>query len=200
MARHHESFQGRAAQSASLCRGPVRHSSGLRRHVLSGSERSCPDCAYCRWQQHAGFEIRGDYAGSFCVVPCCLPPAYNICVFSRRKLVAYFAGLSALALLVAALSAVEAHLSQTSIALCFVLLVVIAAVFLGRFIASVIAILAGLSFNYFFLEPRHTLRINSAQDVIAFLVLIATAIIVGQLSARAEKRAIQAETRKLQLE
>ena len=121
-------------------------------------------------------------------------------MFSNGRLLAYAAGLGALVLLTAALNAAEAHLSQTSIALCFVLLVVIAAVFLGRSLALVVAILAGLSFNYFFLDPRHTFRISSAQDVIAFLVLVATAIIVGQLSARAERRAIQAETRKQQLE
>lgn len=85
------------------------------------------------------------------------------------------------------------HLNQTSIALALVLLVILVAVRSGRGAALYVSIVAGLSFNYFFIGPFYSLRIQSTQDIVAFLVFVTTAVLVGQLSSRLEKRVLQAE-------
>jgi K+-sensing histidine kinase KdpD len=99
----------------------------------------------------------------------------------------------ALAALVAVLHGLRSHLNQTSIALALVLLVILVAVRSGRGPALYISIVAGLSFNYFFIGPFYSLRIQSTEDIVAFLVFVMTAVLVGQLSSRLEKRVIQAE-------
>ena len=99
----------------------------------------------------------------------------------------------ALAILVAALHQIRPVLSQTIIALALVLLVVLVAARAGRFPALYVSILAGLSFNFFFIGPYYSFRIHRPEDVMAFFVFIMTAVLVGQLSARLEKRVLQSE-------
>jgi K+-sensing histidine kinase KdpD len=99
----------------------------------------------------------------------------------------------ALSILVAALGALRLHMNQTSVALALVLLVILVAVRSGRGPALYVSIVAGLSFNYFFIGPFYTLRIQRTEDVVAFVVFVLTAVLVGQLSSRLEKRVTQAE-------
>jgi K+-sensing histidine kinase KdpD len=99
----------------------------------------------------------------------------------------------AMAVLVALLHGLRTHLNQTSIALALVLLVILIAVRAGRGPALYVSIIAGLSFNFFFLGPLYSLRIQRTEDLVAFFVFIMTAILVGQLSSRLEKRMLQAE-------
>ena len=119
--------------------------------------------------------------------------AYNNQVHRLQRLYLYAASLASVALLVAILDRLNAVLNQASISLILVLLVVTIGYLFGRGPALLTAILAGLSFNYFFLAPRHTWRITRPEDAIAFAVLIVTAVIVGRLSSHAEKKTIQAE-------
>lgn len=119
---------------------------------------------------------------------------------TQKPWVRYLLASAALAALLLLLDRFNYALSQTSIALFLVLFVVSVAVLAGRSVALFVSIAAGLAFNYFFLAPLHTLRIAHPQDVTTFAVLVITAVIVGQLSSRAEKRALQAEARKQQLE
>ena len=112
----------------------------------------------------------------------------------------YLLATATLALLLLLLDRLSPTFGQTSIALLLVLFVVSVAVLAGRSVALFISIAAGLAFNYFFLPPLHTFRIAHPQDVTTFAVLVTTAVIVGQLSSRAKKRALQAERRKQQLE
>jgi two-component system sensor histidine kinase KdpD len=105
----------------------------------------------------------------------------------------YLLATVALAALIVVLHALRSHLNQTSIALALVLLVVLVAVRAGRWPALYSSILAGLAFNFFFIGPFYTLRIQSAEDVVAYIVFVTTAILVGQLSSRLEKRIIEAD-------
>ncbi|HET9182574.1 MAG TPA: DUF4118 domain-containing protein [Candidatus Angelobacter sp.] len=99
----------------------------------------------------------------------------------------------ALAALTAVLHALSGRLNQTSIALALVLLVILIAVRAGRGPALYASIVAGFVFNFFFIGPFYTLRIQRTEDLVAFVVFAMTAILVGQLSSRLEKRVIQAE-------
>ena len=62
------------------------------------------------------------------------------------------------------------------------------------------SVLAMLSFNFFFLPPFHTFTIADPQNWLALAVFFVAAIAVGQLSARAQRRAEEAETAKSEVE
>jgi len=112
---------------------------------------------------------------------------------NARRLWDYLLATIALAVLILLLHALRSRLNQTSIALGMVLLVILVAVRAGRGPALYISILAGLAFNFFFIGPFYTLRIQRTEDVVAFITFIMTAILVGQLSSRLEKRVTEAE-------
>jgi K+-sensing histidine kinase KdpD len=120
--------------------------------------------------------------------------AYNERVESKAHIVRdYSLATLALAALVALLQGLRLHLNQTTIALALVLLVILVAVRAGRGPALYVSILAGLSFNFFFIGPLYSLRIQRTEDVVAFFVFVMTAVLVGQLSSRLEKGMMQAE-------
>ena len=105
-----------------------------------------------------------------------------------------------LVLAVGALSTLSARINQTTVALSLVLVVVGVAVSAGRGPALYAGVLAGLAFNFFFIEPLHTFRIHNLEDSIAFLALVVTAIVVGQLSHRLERRGAQVATQQAHLQ
>jgi two-component system sensor histidine kinase KdpD len=110
-----------------------------------------------------------------------------------RRVWDYLLATVVLAALTVVLDGLRSRLNQTSIALALVLLVVLVAVRAGRAPALYTSILAGLAFNFFFIGPFYTLRIQRPEDVVAFIVFVTTAILVGQLSSRLEKRVIEAD-------
>jgi two-component system, OmpR family, sensor histidine kinase KdpD len=67
----------------------------------------------------------------------------------------------------------------------FVLAVVVAAA-LGGLVAGLVAAGSGfVALNYFFTEPRHTLRVTNGEDVVSLLTFLVVALIVGAVVARA---------------
>ncbi len=67
----------------------------------------------------------------------------------------------------------------------FLLAVVVSAAFGGLRSGLATSMLAFLSLNFFFTEPRFTFRVESADDVVALVVFLVVAIVVGSLFARA---------------
>ncbi|MGB8130377.1 MAG: ATP-binding protein [Candidatus Angelobacter sp.] len=97
------------------------------------------------------------------------------------------------ALPIGALEQVRPELTQTSIALILVLPVILVAATQGRGPALYASILVGLSFNFFFIGPYYSFLITRPEDVVAFVVFVTTAVLVGQLSSRLEKRVLLTE-------
>src|SRR5258708_25171971 len=130
------------------------------------------------------------------------PMPYNVSTvtWNARSAFRYLMATVALTVLVALLEMLRPALNQTTNALALVLAVILIAVKAGRGPALYASILAGLSFNYFFIGPFYSLRISRPGDLVAFLVFVATAILVGQMSSRLEKRVIQTEVQQQQLE
>jgi K+-sensing histidine kinase KdpD len=119
--------------------------------------------------------------------------------WSGRWPVRYLIATIAVALPITVLERLRPELSQTSIALMLVLPVVLIAVTQGRGPALYSSVLVGLSFNFFFIGPFYSFRINRPEDVVAFLVFGTTAILVGQLSSRLEKRVLLTEEQRKEL-
>ena len=65
----------------------------------------------------------------------------------------------------------------------------------GLWFAVPVSIVSMLAFNFFFLEPRHTLRLSNSENWVALAVYLATAISVSALAVRARRRAAEAEQR-----
>lgn len=106
---------------------------------------------------------------------------------------AYLWSTLSLALIVAIAVALKTLLSQTTIALLLVVVVTTVATVWGRWPALVSALLAGLSFNFFFLEPYHSFTIRRPQDVAAFLAFATSAVLVGQLATRLQRHTAEAD-------
>jgi K+-sensing histidine kinase KdpD len=111
----------------------------------------------------------------------------------RSKLLRY--GLSVAAVLLAALALVTLadHANSTTVALTFLLIVLSSATFFGRNPALVTSFVAMLCFNYFFLPVVGTWTISDPQNLIAWAAFTITAIVAGELSAYARRRAREAE-------
>ncbi len=91
------------------------------------------------------------------------------------------------------------HINSTTVALALLLTVLFAAIAFGSKPALLASILAMLCFNFFFLPPYHTFTIADPQNWIALAAFFITALAVGQLSARAKRRAEEAETGKFEI-
>lgn len=118
---------------------------------------------------------------------------------SERKWTGYaVAGLS-VAVLTLVLKLLGEHVNAATVSLVFLLNVLLIATRWGSVPAMVASILAMLCFNFFFLPPLGTFTIAATDNWIALIAFLLTAVTVGQLSARARKRAEEAECGKREI-
>jgi two-component system sensor histidine kinase KdpD len=95
---------------------------------------------------------------------------------------------------------VRQYLNATEVALTLLLIVLFASSLFGSR-AGLVASLAGiLSFNFFFLPPFYTLNITGSENWVAFGAFLITALLVGQLSGYARRRAEESEARQKEIE
>jgi len=77
------------------------------------------------------------------------------------------------------------HGGDASAASLYLLAIVAAAAVGGLWSGLASALLAFLGLNYFFTPPRHTFRVGEAEDLVALIVFLIVAVIVGALLALA---------------
>jgi two-component system sensor histidine kinase KdpD len=92
------------------------------------------------------------------------------------------------------------QINSTTVALAFLLVVLFVALFWGSRPALLASLLGVFSLNFFFLPPLYTLSIAHSQNWVALTAFFTTALAVGQLSARAKKRAEEAEAGRREIE
>jgi two-component system sensor histidine kinase KdpD len=92
------------------------------------------------------------------------------------------------------------HVNPTTIALSYVVVILLIATAWGIAESTAASIAAMLCFNFFFLPPVGTLTIADPQNWVALLAFLATAIVASQLSGRARMRNIEALGRQADLE
>jgi two-component system sensor histidine kinase KdpD len=90
--------------------------------------------------------------------------------------------------------------NPTTVALSFLVTILVIATQWGIAEATVASVLATLSFNIFFLPPVGTLTIADPQNWVSFIAFMLTSIIASQLSGRARQRNIDAIGRQRDLE
>jgi two-component system sensor histidine kinase KdpD len=103
------------------------------------------------------------------------------------------------AVLTAVLIPLRQEINSTTIGLAFLLLVLFVAIFWGSKPALLASVLGVLCFNFFFLPPYYTFTIADPQNWVALTAFFITALAVGQLSARAKRRAEEAETGRVEI-
>ncbi|HMG33612.1 MAG TPA: DUF4118 domain-containing protein [Blastocatellia bacterium] len=89
--------------------------------------------------------------------------------------------------------------SPATIALSFLIVVLVVASTYGLGPAIICSIVGMLCFNFFFLPPVGTFTIQDPQNWVALLAFLITAVIASQLSAAARDRASEAEKRRAEL-
>jgi two-component system, OmpR family, sensor histidine kinase KdpD len=90
--------------------------------------------------------------------------------------------------------------NPTTVALVFLVAVLIVSAFWGLQYSVFVAILATLAFNYYFLPPYGTLTISDPQNWIALVAFLATALIASELSEKARRQALVANQRRKEIE
>ena len=112
----------------------------------------------------------------------------------------FIAGSACIAFVTTLFALYQNQISPTTVALSFLLVILFTATFAGRNAALLAALIAALSFNYFFLPPYRTFSISGSHDWISWAVFIITAFVTGQLSFYARSRAEEANRRKQETE
>ena len=95
-------------------------------------------------------------------------------------------------LVVAALQGIT---SASDLGSVYLLAVLAIAIGRGELAALATAVLGVLTFNFFYIAPRHELAIAHSQDFVQLIVLLIAAVVVGRLAAVARQRAAEAESR-----
>lgn len=105
--------------------------------------------------------------------------------------------------LVAAITAVYRnvlHANPTTVGFTFLVAVLVVAASWGLRYASVVAVVATLAFNYFFLPPFGTFTIADPQNWVALLAFLVSALIASHLADRARREAAAADSRRHEVE
>jgi two-component system sensor histidine kinase KdpD len=113
-----------------------------------------------------------------------------------RRIVPAFASLAALCAVTGAIFALRPVAPVVSLGVLYLLAVLPVAIFWGHRYALPVAVASLLAFNFFFLEPVHTLRLRDSENWVALAVYLTTAVVVSELASRGRRRADDAEQRR----
>src|SRR5205085_12227091 len=95
---------------------------------------------------------------------------------------------------------VRGDVNSTTVGFAYLLSIVFVAILWGSAPALLASVLGMLCFNFFFLPPFHTFTIADPQNWVALTAFFITALTAGQLSARARRRAEEAEAGRREIE
>lgn len=90
--------------------------------------------------------------------------------------------------------------NASTAAFAYLLLVLSIAITWGFVEASLASVTATVALNYYFLPPIRTFTISDPQNWVALFSFLATSLVTSRLSAKAERRALDALTRKQDIE
>jgi two-component system sensor histidine kinase KdpD len=119
---------------------------------------------------------------------------------TRTRITRYFIAALGVGLATVLLKPFGARVNATTVALSFLLFVLFVATLWGSRPALLASVLAVLCFNFFFLPPVGTFTIADPDNWIALLAFLVVAMTAGQLSARARRRAEEAEAGRREIE
>ena len=118
----------------------------------------------------------------------------------RRVWFGYCAALIGIAAGTSVLKLLGERINPTTVALAFLLVILFVATAWGSGPAVFASLLGLVCLNFFFLPPFGTFTIRDPHNWIAFVAFLITAFTAGHLSARAKRRAEEAEAAKREVE
>ncbi|HZB47345.1 MAG TPA: DUF4118 domain-containing protein, partial [Pyrinomonadaceae bacterium] len=118
----------------------------------------------------------------------------------ERSRAGHLIAAAVVAALTASLKLLGGRINSTTVALALLLAVLFIAARMERGPALVASALAAFCFNFFFLPPFGTLHIAEPENWVALVAFLLTAVVAGQLSTRARRRAEEAEAGRLEIE
>ena len=92
------------------------------------------------------------------------------------------------------------HVNPTTVALMFLVAVLLASAYWGLRYAVVLALAATVAFNFFFLPPIKTFTIADPQNWVALFAFLVTALVASNLAERARREAERAKGRRREVE
>lgn len=113
---------------------------------------------------------------------------------------AYLTSFTLVGVLVAFLLALGTLANATTVALVLLLGVLVTASRHGSRVGATTAVVAALAFNFFFLPPTGTLTLDDPLNWVALGAFLIVAIVAGELSSRARRRADEADTSRREAE
>src|SRR5947209_6889153 len=127
-------------------------------------------------------------------------PSYNAWVKTGvgTQAVRYFSVVLAIVAITAA--AYRLHVNQTTVALMFLVMVLLTSAYWGLRYAVVMAVIATAAFNFFFLPPMGTFTIADPQNWVALFAFLITALVASNLAERARREAEGAKQRRREVE
>jgi two-component system, OmpR family, sensor histidine kinase KdpD len=90
------------------------------------------------------------------------------------------------------------HLDLSNLIMVYLLGVMMTAIECGRGPAILISLLSVLAFDYLFVPPRFTLRVEDAQYIVTFIVMFLVALVISQLTTRMRQQADSARLQERQ--
>jgi two-component system, OmpR family, sensor histidine kinase KdpD len=92
------------------------------------------------------------------------------------------------------------HVNQTTVALMFLVMVLLTSAYWGLRYALLMAVIATAAFNFFFLPPVGTFTIADPQNWVALFAFLVTALVASNLAERARREAEGAKQRRREVE
>jgi len=92
------------------------------------------------------------------------------------------------------------HVNQTTVALMFLVMVLLTSAYWGLRYALLMAVVATAAFNFFFLPPFGTFTIADPQNWVALFAFLVTAVVASNLAERARREAEGAKQRRREVE
>jgi K+-sensing histidine kinase KdpD len=115
----------------------------------------------------------------------------SVLQFSQRRTVGYAASVLGIVLVALALRPFYPNVRSVTAATALMIVVLLSATIWGMRPAVLASVLGAVYMNFFFVPPtgQFELQLADGDDFIALLAFLVTAVLVGQLSARARERA-----------
>lgn len=110
-----------------------------------------------------------------------------------NSLFPYALAFAGLVILTAAMFGLGDHINPVTVALIFLLFILFLATIFGSKPALFASVVAMFCFNFYFLAPVGTMTVTDPENWIALVAFLVVAITAGQLSAKARRRAEEAE-------
>ena len=113
----------------------------------------------------------------------------------RIDAIPYLWAIAHVAIAVGAGMALSRFLDVRNIALVFLMAVLSSAVSGGMWPALFASVASAMAFNFFFLEPVHSLTIHDPEIVVALFVFLGVAVVASNLAGRVQRQAVAARVR-----